>query len=48
VRILAGARSDIVLEVLDQKTRGFLMLIALKRLISEHTHKLFGEISVRT
>jgi hypothetical protein len=31
-----------------KKTRGFLVLIALKWLFSEHVRKVFGEIPVRT
>jgi hypothetical protein len=44
LHVIAG----VVLELLDQKARGFLVLIALKRLFSEHDCKLFGEMSVRT
>jgi hypothetical protein len=44
---LLQSEVGIVLESSD-KTRGFLVLIDLKRLFSEHVHKVFGEISVRT
>jgi hypothetical protein len=36
------------LELSDQNARGFLILIALKRLLPEHARKVFGEIPVRT
>jgi hypothetical protein len=36
-----------VLELLNQKSRGFLVSFALKRLFPEHAHELFGEIPVR-
>jgi hypothetical protein len=38
----------IVLELPDQKARGFLILISLKRLFFEHARKIFGEMFVRT
>jgi hypothetical protein len=31
----------------DQKARGFLVLIALNWLFSEHVHKVFSEMTVR-
>jgi hypothetical protein len=37
-----------VLELSDQKARGFLVLIALKWLFLEHVYKVFGEIHMRT
>jgi hypothetical protein len=37
----------IVLELLDQKARGFLVSFALNRLFSEHAHKVFSEMTVR-
>jgi hypothetical protein len=37
-----------VLEILNQKARGFLVIIALKRLFSEHAQKVFGEMLDRT
>jgi hypothetical protein len=45
---LLQVKPGCVLELPDQKARGFLVLIALKRLFLEHGHKLFGEMSVRT
>jgi hypothetical protein len=39
---------SIVLESSDQKTRGFLVQIALKRLLPEHGYKVFDEMPVRT
>jgi hypothetical protein len=47
VWILAGTRSRSTLNLLDQNARGFLVLIALKRLLFEHVRKVFGEILVR-
>jgi hypothetical protein len=40
--------TGIILELSDRKARGFLVLNALKRLFFEYTHKLFGEMTVRT
>jgi hypothetical protein len=37
-----------LLELLDQKAQVFFVLIALTRWFSEHAHKVFGEIPVRT
>jgi hypothetical protein len=36
------------LELSEQKVRGFLVLIAHKRLFLEHARKMFGEMSVMT
>jgi hypothetical protein len=36
------------IELPDQKDQGFLLLIALKRLFSEHVCKVFDEIRMRT
>jgi hypothetical protein len=41
-------QAGVILELPDQKARGFLVLIAFKRLFSEHAHKMFGEMPVRT
>jgi hypothetical protein len=40
--------AGIVLELPDQKARGFRVPIALKRLIPEHACKVFGEMPMRT
>jgi hypothetical protein len=45
---LLQGQTGVVLELLDQKARGFLVLIALIRLFLEHARKVFGEIPVRT
>jgi hypothetical protein len=37
-----------ILELPDQKSQGFLIPIALKRLFSEHVRKVFGVMHVRT
>jgi hypothetical protein len=37
-----------VLELPDQKARVILVLITLMRWFLEHTHKVFGEMSMRT
>jgi hypothetical protein len=37
----------VIHESSDQKTRGFLVQIALLRWFPEHVHQLFGEITVR-
>jgi hypothetical protein len=47
VMILKG-EAAIVLELLDQKTQVFLVLIALTRWFPEHARKVFGEIPVMT
>jgi hypothetical protein len=46
--ISAGTHPRIDLELLDQKVRGVLVPIALKRLFFEHAQKVFGEMSVST
>jgi hypothetical protein len=46
--IVVGTHPSRILELLDQKARGFLVPIALKRLFTEHARKLFGEMPVRT
>jgi hypothetical protein len=43
----AGAHPGHFLEPLDQKARGFLLLIVLKWLFFEHAHKIFIEMTVR-
>jgi hypothetical protein len=48
VWIVAGTHSGLVLEISDQKARGFLVSIALKRLFLKHVRKLFGQMPVRT
>jgi hypothetical protein len=40
--------ASVVLELPDQKARGFLVQIALKWLFPEHARKVFGEMAVRT
>jgi hypothetical protein len=45
---LLQGEAGIVLESPDQKTRGFLVLIALKQLFPEHADNVFGEMPVRT
>jgi predicted Na+-dependent transporter len=45
---LLQGEAGIVFETSDQKTQGFLVLITLKWLFFKHTHKLFGEMPVRT
>jgi hypothetical protein len=45
---LLQVKPGCVLELPDQKARGFLVLIALNRLFLEHAHKVFGEMPVRT
>jgi hypothetical protein len=37
----------IIFELSDQKARGFLVFIVIKRLFSEYVRKIFGEMSVR-
>jgi hypothetical protein len=39
--------AGIILESPDQKTRGFVVQIALSRLFTEHVHQVFGEMTVR-
>jgi hypothetical protein len=39
--------ASVILELSDQKARGFLVPIALKRLLLEHAHKVFGEMHMR-
>jgi hypothetical protein len=48
VWIVTGTRPGVVFELLDRKARGFLVPIALKRLLPEHVYKVFGEMSVMT
>jgi hypothetical protein len=40
--------AGVVLELPDQKVRGFLVLIALNRLFPEHTRNVFGEMTMKT
>jgi hypothetical protein len=47
VWIVAETHSGLTLELSDQKARGFLTSIVLKRLFFEHAHKVFGEMPVR-
>jgi hypothetical protein len=47
VWIVARTRSGLTLELLDQKSRGFLASIVLKRLFPEYARKVFGEMPVR-
>jgi hypothetical protein len=44
---LLQGEAGVVLELPDQKAQGFLVLIAFKRLFSEHAHKIFGEMLVK-
>jgi hypothetical protein len=46
--IVAGTRLGVIFELSDKKARGFLVLIALNRLLPEHACKMFGEMLVRT
>jgi hypothetical protein len=46
--ILIADEIGVVLELPDQKARGFLVLNVLKQLLPEHAHKVFDEMSVRT
>jgi hypothetical protein len=48
VWIVAGTRPGVVLELPDRKARGFLVPIALKRLLPEHAYKVFSEMPVMT
>jgi hypothetical protein len=45
---LLQVKPGCILELPDQKARGFLVLIALERLFLKHAHKVFGEIPMRT
>jgi hypothetical protein len=45
---LLYGEAGIVLELPDQKARGFLVSRAFKRLLPEHVYKVFGEIPVTT
>ncbi len=47
VWIVARTRPGIALESSDQKTRDFVVQIALPRWFSERVHQVFGEMSVR-
>jgi hypothetical protein len=38
----------VILELSDQKARGFLVLIVLEWLFYKHIYKLLGEMPVRT
>jgi hypothetical protein len=46
VKLLQGEVGDI-LELSDQKARGFLVQISFKRLVLEHARKVFGEMTMR-
>jgi hypothetical protein len=46
VRLLQG-EVDIIFKLPDQKPRGFLVLIALKRMLPEYDYKVFGKMTVR-
>jgi hypothetical protein len=46
IQLLVG-RSRSILELSDQKAQGFLVLIALKRMLFERAHHVFGEMAVR-
>jgi hypothetical protein len=46
--IVAGTRLGVIFELSDKKARGFLVSIALNRLLPEHVCKMFGEMLVRT
>jgi hypothetical protein len=39
--------ADVVLELSDQKTQGFIILISLKWLFSKYACKLFSEMTMR-
>jgi hypothetical protein len=43
-----GVCPGIILELLDQKARGFLVPVALTPWFLDSTHKVFGEILMRT
>jgi hypothetical protein len=47
VRIFAGGCSGIDLESPVQRTRGFVVQIALPRWFPERAHQVFGEMPVR-
>jgi hypothetical protein len=44
VWIVTGTHPGYTLELPDQKARGLLVQIVLKRLSPEHAHKVFGEM----
>jgi hypothetical protein len=46
--VLLQGEVGTVFELPDRKARGFLVPIFLKWLLPEHTHKVSGEIPVRT
>jgi hypothetical protein len=46
--IVVRTRLCVIFELSDQKARGFLVSIALNRLLPEHACKMFGEMLVRT
>jgi hypothetical protein len=46
-KVVVGSQSRSILESSDQKTRGFVVQIALLRWFSERAHQVFGEMSVR-
>jgi hypothetical protein len=46
--VMLQVKPGCILELPDQKARGFLVLIALERLFLKHAHKVFGEIPMRT
>jgi hypothetical protein len=45
---LLQGEAGIIVELPDQKARGFLVQIALTQWFLEHAHKVFGEMPVRT
>jgi hypothetical protein len=47
VWIVAGSHLGCFLELSDQKARGFLVLIAFRRLFLKRVHQVFGKIHVR-
>jgi hypothetical protein len=47
VYVLLQGEAGIILELPDRKARGFIVLIAFKRLFPERAHQVFGEMSVR-
>jgi hypothetical protein len=48
VKLLIAGQSRSILELLNQKTRGFMVLIVSKQLFFERAHKVFGEMTVMT
>jgi hypothetical protein len=46
--LIAAVGVDVVLELSDQKTRGFLVHIVFNRLFPEHVRKVFGKMLVST